>query len=87
MTVGGGLLLVGLILFVILGGNVFRTVKARNISGIVIMGDAKGPVTQHQAQKPPEPPKPPGWRGLLTLMNAVLGIIAAGLVIAGFLLG
>ncbi len=85
MTVGDGLLLVGLILFAILGGSVFRTVKARDISGIVIMGDVKGDVTQHQAQKPPEPPKPPWWRGLLTLMNAVLGIVAAVLVIAGFL--
>ena len=57
MTVSDALFWVGPILFAVLGGKVFRTIKARNISGIVIMGDVQGDVTQHQAQKPPEPPK------------------------------
>ncbi len=86
MMVGDALFWVGLILFAILGGNVFRTVKARNISGIVIMGDVQGDVIQHQPQKPAEPPRPPWWRDLLTLMNAVFGILAAVMVIASFLL-
>lgn len=46
---------IGLAVF---GGNVFGTVRARNISGIVVMADVRGDVTQRQAQEPPEPPRP-----------------------------
>ena len=42
----------GLILFVLLGGNVYRTVKARNISGVVVTGDVQGDVIQQQAPHP-----------------------------------
>ncbi len=76
----------GLILFVLLGGNVFRTVKARNISGIVVMGDVHGDVTQHQAPKPEPPSKPSLWRDLLTLTNVALAIIASALMIGSYFL-
>ena len=77
----------GLILFVVLGGNVFRTVKARNISGIVVMGDVKGNVNQTQAPEPTAaPPKRPAWRDILTLVNTILGLVASALVIASLVL-
>ena len=75
------------LLFVLLVLNLGRAVRARNISGIVVMGDVHGDVSQDQADKPPEPPKPPFWKEFLTLTNVVLGIAVAVMVIAGFVLG
>ena len=82
------LLWAGLILFVVLGGKIiFRTVKARNISGVVVMGDVKGDVNQTQAPEPTAaPPKPPAWRDTLTLVNTILGLAASALVIASLVL-
>ena len=81
------LLWIGLILFVVLGGKVFRTVKARDISGVVVMGDVKGDVNLKQSpEKSAAPAKPPSWKDHLTFLNIILGIVAAVLVIASFVL-
>ena len=52
MTTSDVLLWIGLILFVVLGVKGFRSVKARDISGIIVMGDVKGDVNQTQAPEP-----------------------------------
>ena len=78
----------GLILFAVLALNTGRrVVKARNISGIVIMGDQHGDISQQQVPAPPPPAKPPLWRDVLTLTNVVLAIIASVMVIGGLMLG
>ena len=83
MATSGILLGIALILFVVLGGKIFRTVKARDISGVVVMGDVHGDVNLTQKPEPPaEPPKPPAWRDILTLANTILGLAASALVIA-----
>jgi hypothetical protein len=79
--VGSNILLIaGLILLLALGLNARRIVKARNISGVVVMGDVHGDITQTQTPQP-IPPAQPLWKDLLTLTNAVLGIAASAMVI------
>lgn len=77
----------GLILFAVLVLNMGRrVVKARNISGTVVMGDVYGDINQQQAPEPPPQPKPPLWRDVLTFTNVVLGIVASALVIGSLVL-
>lgn len=80
------LLWAGLALLAVLGFNVGRVVKARNISGIVVMGDVHGNIDQRQLPQPPEPPKSPLWQDILTLVNVALAIVASAMVIGNFLL-
>ena len=80
------LLWAGLALFAVLGFKVGRVVKARNISGIVVMGDVHGDVSQAQTPPPAPSPGEPLWKELLTLGNVVLGIVVSGLVIASLVL-
>ena len=79
------LLWIGLFVLVVLAVKVGRTVKARDISGIVVMGDFHGDVTQHREPKPEPPPKPPLWKEILTLINVLLGITGSVMVIASIL--
>lgn len=62
-----------------------RVVKARDVSGIVVMGDVGGDVTQHHADAKPgangRPFRNVSW------MNLILGIVASLLVIVGAVLG
>lgn len=80
------LLWTGLIVLVVLAVRAGRTVKARDISGIVVMGNVHGDVTQHQETKPAPPSKPSLWKEVLTLTNVLLGIIGAALTIANFII-
>ncbi len=79
------LLWAGLIVLVVLAINVGRKVKARDISGVVVMGDVHGDVTQHREPKPEPPPKPSLWKEILTLINVLLGITGSVMVIASIL--
>lgn len=74
------LLWAGLLLFAVLAFNVRRTIKARDISGVIVMGDVYGDINQQQAPQSP-PTKIHLWKSLLTVTNALLGIVAAALVI------
>ncbi len=77
----------GLILFAVLALNTGRrVVKARHISGTVIMGDHHGDISQQQAPAPPPPAKPPLWRDVLDFTNVALAIVASALVIGSLLL-
>ena len=62
-----------------------RVVKARDISGQVVMGDVGGDVTQHRADTKP------GANGrpfrIVSWMNPILAIVASLLVIVGAVLG
>ena len=80
------LLWAGLALLAVLGFNVGRVMKARNISGIVVMGDVHGNIDQRQASQRPPPPTPPLWKDILTLVNVALTIVASAMVIGNFLL-
>ena len=80
------LLWIGLLVLVVLALRAGRTIKARDISGIVVMGDVHGDVTQHREPKPEPPPKPSLWKEILTLINVLLGITGSVMVIAGILL-
>ena len=77
---------VGLVVLVVLAVKVGRTVKARDISGIVVMGDFHGDVTQHREAKAEPPSKPSLWKEFFTLTNVLLGIIGAALTIANFVI-
>ena len=80
------LLWIGLIVLVVFAVRAGRTIKARDISGIVVMGDVHGDVTQHQQPKPEPPSKPSLWKEIFTLTNVLLGIIGAALTIANFVI-
>ena len=86
MLVNNLLLWIGLLVLAVFAARARRTVKARDISGVVVMGDVDGGVTQHREPKPEPPSKPSLWKEIFTLTNVLLGIIGAALTIANFVI-
>ncbi len=63
-----------------------RSVRARDISGQVIVGDVNGDVVQHQAPADRTSTDQRGPSPLVNWINVSLAIVASGLTIVGVLL-